>query len=388
MTDVPFGVNAKNMLKRIAAALILVAAVSFLAFFLVRDKSGRSTNRDFIAYWAAGQCLVRGQNPYDAATVFALQKSVGLQQRKPQIMRNPPSALILTLPLGLMDAKPAILLWSLAIIASIVISIRLIWILHGRRSDRLHLIGYTFAPVLMCVPTGQTSAFILLGMALFLYWHERRPLLAGAALALCALKPHLFFPFWLVLLVWSLNRKAHRVVLGAVLGVVIPLAVVTCFDPLLLSHYASMLRGQELDTGFVPNPSVFLRGLISPGSLWLQYLPTLIACLWVLWYFRRHRSGWSWHTHGVLLALVSIWVAPYSWFTDEAALLPAILQAIYTRADRGKSLLPFGILNGIAVLEVAADVTMPSGGYAWTATAWLLWYLSGRPTSGKEGPAS
>ena len=320
--------------------------------------------------------MIHRQNPYNRAAIFALEKSVGFQQAKPLIMRNPPQALILTLPLGLMGAKPAILLWSLAIIAAVVISVRLIWILHGRRSDRLHLIGYTFAPILMCIPTGQTSAFILLGMVLFLYWHERRPWLAGGALALCALKPHLFLPFALVLLAWILSRRAYRIVLGAALGIVVPLAVAICFDPLLLVHYAAMLRGQELDTGFVPTVSVFLRGFISPGSLWLQYLPTVIACLWALYYYRAHRPAWSWHKHGMLLLLVSLWLAPYSWFTDEAVLLPAVMEAIYTRADRDKSLLLFGILNGIAVVEFAADVTMPSGGYVWTSTAWLVWYLS------------
>lgn len=369
----------RKMLKKVTAVLILAAAVWSVALLLARDVVGKTANRDFIAYWAAGRLLIGGENPYNPATAFKLERAAGLRLEKPLMMRNIPSALVLTLPLGLLDVKPAILLWSLAIIASVVVSVRLIWILYGRRPDRLHLIGYTFAPILMCIPTGQSSAFVLSGFVLFLHLHERRPFLAGVALALCAVKPHLFIPLGLVLVLWGGAHRAYKLALGLAATIMASVAVVLSFDPLVFAHYGSMMRGQGLDTGFVPTVSVFLRAATSPASVWIQYLPTLFACVWAAWYFRRHKHEWNWRIHGSLLILVSVWVAPYSWFTDEAAVLPAIMHGVYTRAERGQSLLAFGILNGLAVIEVALDVTMPSGGYAWTATAWLLWYLWGLP---------
>jgi hypothetical protein len=68
-------------------------------------------------------------------------------------------------------------------------------------------------------------------------------------------------------------------------------------------------------------------------------------------------------------------VAPYSWFTDEVVVLPAILQGIYTSARRGRSLISFGIIDGIALAAVVFGVSVGSGFYIWTSTAWLFWYL-------------
>ena len=68
--------------------------------------------------------------------------------------------------------------------------------------------------------------------------------------------------------------------------------------------------------------------------------------------------------------------APYAWFTDEAVLLPAILFGLYRASDAGRSLLSFGCIAGVALVEVVAGVPLNSGFYLWTAPAWLLWYLS------------
>ena len=71
-------------------------------------------------------------------------------------MRNPPEALFLALPLGITSPNAGLVLWMLALLAS----------------------------------------------------------LAGAALLLCAAKPHLFLPFGIVLLLWIITRKQYRILAG------------------------------------------------------------------------------------------------------------------------------------------------------------------------------
>ena len=110
-------------------------------------------------------------------------------------MRNPPSALLLTLPLGFFGLRAGALLWSLFLLACLVLSVRMLWAMHGRPRNQLHWLGYTFAPALDCLMSGQMSLFVLLGLVLFLRLHRSRPFLAGASLWLCMLKPHLFLPF-------------------------------------------------------------------------------------------------------------------------------------------------------------------------------------------------
>ena len=84
----------------------------------------------------------------------------------------------------------------------------------------------------------------------------------------------------------------------------------------------------------------------------------------------------------MLLLLVSMWTAPYSWFTDEIILAPAILRAVYLCDASGRSLIPFGILDAAALALVVWGFPLASGVYVWTASAWLAWYLNSTRTAG------
>jgi hypothetical protein len=121
--------------------------------------------------------------------------------------------------------------------------------------------------------------------------------------------------------------------------------------------------------------SALLRVAIHRNAVWLQFLPVFAGCAWAFWYFWTRRERWDWMDGGLLLLIVSVLVAPYAWFTDEVILLPAILVGMYRASDRGRSLLPFGCIAGVALMEVLAGVQLPSGLYLWTAPAWLAWYL-------------
>jgi hypothetical protein len=77
----------------------------------------------------------------------------------------------------------------------------------------------------------------------------------------------------------------------------------------------------------------------------------------------------------MLVLLVSVACAPYAWFSDEALLFPAIMAAVYRAQDRERTLVPFGIFAGAALMEVLAGVPMTSPYYLWTTPAWLAWFL-------------
>jgi len=78
---------------------------------------------------------------------------------------------------------------------------------------------------------------------------------------------------------------------------------------------------------------------------------------------------------GMLVLLVSVACAPYSWFTDESVVLPAVLAGVYRAENAGCSLLPFGIVAGVALIEITMKVPISSLFYLWTPLAWLTWYL-------------
>src|SRR5260370_3773238 len=156
-------------------------------------------------------------------------------------MWNPPPALLLVLPLGFVGSRAGGLLWSLLLLASLVTSVRIVWIMHGRPNNPLNLLGYSFAPALVCLLAGQVSIFVLLGLVLFLRWHRSQPFLAGVSLWLCLLKPHLFLPFGIVLLVWAIINRSYKLLVGTAVALGVSTAVAFILDPLVWVHYGHMM---------------------------------------------------------------------------------------------------------------------------------------------------
>ena len=363
----------KTRLWRIVAAVGLAAAG--VGILVLIAKSNNAGQRDFISYWAAGHQLIRGANPYDGAAIQPLERAAGYTLSYRLIMRNPPTALFLALPLGFAGPNTGLILWLMALLASLIASIRMIWSMHGRPDNRLHLLGYCFAPVMECLMAGQLGIFLLLGIVLFLYFHKSQPALAGAALLLCAGKPHLFLPFGIVLLLWVVVQKAYRILAGFCIALLASCTLAFCFDPLVWSQYSRMMSTSGIMGEIVPTLSEFFRLLVHRDAAWLQFLPQAAGSGWALWYFWTRRDRWSWLDQGLLLLLVSVLCAPYALLTDEAVLLPAVLAGIYRAEDSGRSLLPFGLIAGAAMIEVFAEIPMTSVFYLWTTPAWLAWYL-------------
>ncbi len=355
---------AEFLVVAICTVAFAFTAIGICTLLLTGNSAG---NHDFISYWAAGQQLIHHQNPYDADAILRIEHAAGFPVGyQALLMRNPPSALLLTLPLGFVGFRTAALLWSLLSLSCLIVSVRLL-----SPKGRLSFLGYTFAPALACLLAGQTSLLVLLGLVLFLRLHETRHFLAGCSLWLCALKPHLFLPFAVALILSSLIKKRYSLLAGAVLALAVSSSVALYFDPLVWNHYSQMMHGHELEGEFIPCLSVALRfALHSP---WVQYLPALLGSIWAVFYFSKH----SWTEHVGLLLLVSVLLAPYAWFTDQAVLIAALLPAAYLTSSR--NMIAFLALISAAIeVQTLSGVSMHSWTYLWTAPAWITWYFFAR----------
>jgi hypothetical protein len=330
-------------------------------------------SRDFVAYWATGQQLVHHANPYDREAMTRIERAAGLSVDGVLLMRNPPWALPLAFPLGFLGLRMAATLWSLALAACLLVSVRLVWLLHGSPGNRLHWLGYSFTPALICLTMGQTSLFALLGLVLFLRFHGTRPFVAGISLWLCALKPHLFLPFAVVLLAWILTSRSWRVLAGAAAALAASCAATCCIDPAAWTHYLEMMRAPAIEKEFIPCLSDALRLWLWPQATWLQYLPAALCCAWALAYFWPRRHAWDWTTNGSPLMLVSIVAAPYCFLYDQGLAIPALLDGAYK--TRSRALLAILAYMSILVDVELCGVRITSALYLWTAPVWLAWYL-------------
>ena len=366
-----------SSIRIISAAFIVIVGHCLVVGILTFGVSNKSVaRRDFISYWAAGHQLLNGSNPYDIEAVQNLERDTGGEDNQPLlVMRNPPDAFFLVLPLSLLSPKTGLILWLLALLSCLSVSIWLLWLLSGRPDNRFHLMAYAFAPALACLMAGQVGIFLLLGVVLFFYFHQSKPYIAGAALLLCAIKPHLFLPFSIVLLLWILSRKDYRILVGFSASLLGSIALSLYLDTHAWTQYSEMMHVGGALNEPVPVLSIAFRFLINRDAVWLQFLPEVFACSWAIWFFLTRRKHWSWMDQGLLLLLVSTMCTPFGWFTDESMLLPAVLTGLYRAAESRRSLIPLALICGVALAEVLVPVQITSPFYLWTTPAWLAWYL-------------
>lgn len=362
----------------IACLCGLMFGFTALGFFYSMISKQVIGSRDFVVYWATGQQLARHANPYDRDALLKIERAAGLPAKiGAMYMRNPPSTLPMVYPLGFLGIQAATIIWSLALLACLLISVYLVWILLGRPKGIRYWLGLSFGPAMVCLINGQSSLFALLGLTLFLRLHRTQPFWAGVALWLCALKPHLFLPFGVVLLLWIVLTRTYKILLGGALALAASCAVSWWMDPLAWGQYRQMLHTSGIEWEFIPCFSVLLRIWFSQGAIWLQYVPASLGCAWALAWFWRRRATWDWIVDGSLLMLVSIVVAPYSWLFDQCLAIPALLRGAYLTRFRSL-LVTLALLSSLIELAMFGNLLKPSAVYLWTlwaAPGWLAWYL-------------
>jgi hypothetical protein len=353
---------------------LTVALIAMFLCYLQLATHGKRSN-DFVVFWATGQQLAHHGNPYDPAAMERIEREVGLPAESGAFfMRNPPWALPLVLPLGFTQVQSGALLWSLVLLGCQIASGWLIWQMFERPQNNTHWLAISFAPSLICLAMGQTALFALLGLVLFLRFYGTHPFLAGLALWLCALKPHLFLPFGVVLLAWVITSKRYRILAGSALALVISCAVTSLIFPSAWSAYNQMMHAPEIAKEAIPCLSVAMRLWISPQKIWLQFLPAGLACAWALAYYWRRRETWDWIRDGSLLTLISLVLAPYCWVYDQSIAISALLQGAYT--TRSRPLLVFLALVNIPIFGGLIWGFKPASAfYLWISPIWLAWYL-------------
>ena len=352
------------------------AAVALVSWIYVIGLDNQSvTGRDYIEYWAAERLLVEGHNPYDPAGILHEQQAAGMADSAPKVSLSPPVAVFFALPLGMLNAKTGLIVWQLVSLACLCLSILLLWQEFGRQGSGYHLLGLCFPPAISCLMAGQLGIFFLLSAAFFLRFNRTQPWLAGAALLPCALKPHLFLPLAVVLALWSLRRRDLRVPVGFLLALVVSCSLSLWVDPHIWSQYRQLIRAAHIMDVFLPTASVALRFAIDRSAHWIEFVPVAVACAWAAWYYWTRRQTWEWNRQGMLLLMVSVTAAPYSWFSDEAVLFPAVLAAIYAAEKTPRFWMLFGLVALGGMVGTIAAIQLPSPFYLWTAPAWLGWYL-------------
>jgi hypothetical protein len=363
--------------QRILSLLLIAFAVGllFLAAFIA---SSALRVQDLAQYWA-GAHLIR-QNPYSETLVTDFERSFGYSMNsRAMVMRNPPSALALVLPLRYMNYNLAFAFWTLLSVLIVAGCARASSSLSGNLESSLApaFLCFLYGPTVALMLVGQIAVLVLLGVTLFLVMVERkRDWLAGAFLSLTFVKPHVVLLLLIAITLWTIRTRRWAVFLSLGLSLAATSGIALLLNPHIFIQYIAFAREFAGETTPYPNIGGLLY--VISGSRDLAFLPQIAGLVWLGFYWRKHRASWDWKSHGMMVLLVSVACSYYSFPFDQIVVLPALMAA-YANGSRRIFLGAFIAAN----LGFAFYISNLAGrfgfGYMflwWTGSGWLITYVA------------
>jgi hypothetical protein len=379
--------SSRQMIRPVVAWLILTALAGAVLWQAVQLNLAQTLGlADYVAYWAAGRLNALGGNPYSWDDLLALQQPLGWPESYPNMMYYPPWTLALVMPFGILPYGLSRFVWLIGHLALVAFCADRIWQYYGGPAKYRWcglILTLSFVPTLIVLRMGQIGPILLLGIVGFLYFERRgQDWLAGAALLLPAIKPHLVYLFGCAALIWALDRRRWRVLAGGLGSILAAAALAFAWNPHVLQQYRFALANPP-SVNVTPTLGGILRLAFGGEQVWLQYLPTALGLLWFGWYWRRHRLTWSWPDQAPVLLLVSFLTSSYgAWVFDLVVLMVPMLQIavwVLSQPDRrlGRiALASFVLIDGLALVMNLCGATYPM--FIWMTPAILACYLTFR----------
>ena len=357
-------------------ALLLIAFMLGVLVVVGMGAAATLPVQDLAQYWAGAHLVTI--NPYSQELVASFERTSGLAaQGIPMVMRNPPQALLLVLPLRFLNYPLAFALWDLMSIVLIAGCARAAYsLVESKSSLSPALLSLLFGPTAALLMLGQIVVLVLLAVTLFLLFVQRKKdWLAGAALFLAIPKPHLLFLFIAAVVLWTVTQKRWAVIISALLTTTLASIAIVLINPHVFTQYFAFVREFSRETTPYPNLGGILYTLSGRHSL--AYVPFLLAILWFAVYWIRHHRAWDWNDHGVTVLIVSVVCSYYSFAFDQIVVLPALIIAF---AAGNRLLFYAGFL--ITDLGYILYISGVAGHFGfgpmflwWTSLALLLTYL-------------
>jgi hypothetical protein len=256
---------------------------------------------DFKFLWVAGRVWAQGHNPYDPSYGAVFAKAFGYASSP---WPYPPNWLPIVVPLSILDAPDAELLWrvinfgfALAIVALGVMIARHWRPQHKALPVALILLLYisVLQAVPICISTGQTSLLVTFGAMLFyLGIVAQRTLPTVLGVAILTLKPQLAVVPIIGAFALDLMRRDTLIGLATSAAISVPALVIGGFRESTMGFLSNVQAYGEINN----NPPMYVTGLehianritgFYPSSLvWIGFAGAAAATIGLA---RRRYSG-------------------------------------------------------------------------------------------------
>jgi Glycosyltransferase family 87 len=321
---------------------------------------------DFVAFWSAGKLALQGKIAlvHDRHALTAVQHAAVVGMRVMAPWNSPPTFLLICAVLALLP-YPAAAIAFLLLGGSIFLFAA--WKLLPDK--RAMLFAVTLPALLYQIGTVQVGLFIAGISGLAIHWLDKRPRVAGALVALLAIKPHMAI-LWPVLLLISRRWTAFFSAAIATAAFVLLAGLVFGFDSYLrfvenLSASADLITKRQVAAQTFASLYGDLLGLHVPRTIatiahGVSAVSALIMACWIFW--RGDRIA-----QGAALFAATLLMSPYLFFYDFT-LLSVSAALIGTPRNRFEF---FAIICAwLSSLSVASGfyMTLP----LCPAAAWLM----------------
>jgi hypothetical protein len=367
--------------------LLILSAYILLRIAPTLSKANYLPSDDFVQSWAGGRLNIYGENPFDPQKIEQLQIAAGGDPSGTytiSIMLNPPWAISLVMPLGLLSYSVSRFLWLIFSIVLILVSSLSLWRIYSGNPKQWWLallVVFTLAPTISVLEVGQITSLILLGVTGFLYFTviNRNDWLAGAFLSIASIKPQVAYLFWVALLLWIIQERRWLLIISTSISVLLLTMIAWIFNPHIIQQYLGMLQTYQISDWANPTIGAYIRFFwFGTDKFWLQFLPSIIGCIWFIYYWIKHHSSWSWINELPILLLVSQITSSYTWTYDQVILIPAVIQAtVWIMSDwkRWSTLFLAIFYLSINILDLILHRTLSDFWFIWMAPAFLIWFL-------------
>ena len=267
-------------------ALLLICGQLFLFATFLRRADKKTS--DYPGYYSVARLWERGDNPYSvAAQCKELTKVIG---NSCFLLAHPPILLPLLSLVSGDDFTASYWRWFSILACFLIASFCLVWLISGTAFGSAQSI--IFYPTVLSVFFGNDTVFVLLGVTVWAYLLLRQgekfkgqDMLAGAAIALTAVKPQLTIMLAIPLLFAKTRVFLWFCVAGLILTLYsLSLVGVEGFKGIVeITRLMATGKGYGINQEYMINTTGWLvRVGLSPFWSWPLYVSAIVA-LSVLW---------------------------------------------------------------------------------------------------------
>ncbi len=315
---------------RRASVIAVPALLAAIAAFASVDTVRTVRTTDFFCFWSGANLLVHGGDPFDprvweAATSGSAPDRSGRERSAPCPGRSgyPLTTSLVLAPLGALPLVPAAALWQMLLVLGTLAGVVMSWYALRAPWSGLPLFAtlvFASQPFAFTLVTAQFGGLLLALTGATIALEKSRPRVAGVALALLGLKPHVVVLALVAVPVRWLWRGQYAAVAGAVaLGAAL-LLVSLVLRPTWPVAWLAELGGQRLGMT-LGVPTVWSLASVLTGDARFGIVAVAVP---VAVYAAALRGRRIPAVDLVAVALVaSLLISPYAGGHDQLLLAPA-----------------------------------------------------------------